>query len=94
MRVLLDACVPKGLGRHLSGHEVRHAPETGRGDLDNGDRLDAMAGRFDVLVTVDKGIPDQQRITGRSRGVSMFRLGTPFGSCASFRNSVKTSFRS
>lgn len=76
MRVLLDACVPKGLVNHLSGHEVRHAPEMGWGDLDNGDLLDAMAGRFDVLVTVDKGIPEQQRISGRPIRVAVLRAKT------------------
>ena len=73
MRILLDACVPKGLRRHLAGHEVRHAPEMGWGDLDNGDLLDAMGGQFDVLVTVDKGIPKQQRIAGRPVGLAVLR---------------------
>ncbi len=76
MRVLLDACVPRGLGKDISGHEVRHAPEMGWGDLDNGDLLDAMADRFDVLVTVDKGIPSQQRISGRPVGVAVLRAKT------------------
>ena len=76
MRLLLDACVPKGLGEHLSDHEVRHAPAMGWGDLDNGDLLDAMAGQFVVLVTVDKGIPQQQRITGRPIGVVVLRAKT------------------
>ena len=55
---------------------VRHAPEMGWGDLDNGDLLDAMADQFDVLVTVDKGIPSQQRITGRPVGVAVLRART------------------
>jgi len=76
MRVLLDACVPKGLGKHLSGHEVRHAPEMGWGDLDNGDLLNAMAGQFEILITVDKGIPQQQRISGRPIGVAVLRAKT------------------
>ena len=42
MRVLLDACVPKGLRRSLYGQEVRTAHEMGWGDLDNGALLDAM----------------------------------------------------
>lgn len=73
MRVLLDACVPKGLRNSLSGHEVRIAPEMGWGDLDNGDLLDAMEGQFDALVTVDKRLPDQQHIEGRSFGVVVLR---------------------
>lgn len=73
MRVLLDACVPKGLGKYLSDHEVRHAPELGWGNLDNGDLLDAMEGRFEILVTVDKGIPKQQRMIDRPVGIAVLR---------------------
>ena len=43
------------------------APEMGWGDLDNGDLLDAMGGRFDALVTVDNRLP-QQRPFLRWRG--------------------------
>ncbi len=73
MRVLLDACVPKGLRRSLAGHEIRTAPEMGWGDLDNGDLLDAMEGHFDALVTVDKRFPQQQQIKGRPLGVVVLR---------------------
>jgi predicted nuclease of predicted toxin-antitoxin system len=73
MRVLLDACVPKGLRKSLPGHEVRTAPEMGWGDLDNGDLLDAMEDRFDALVTVDKRLPNQQHITGRPLGIVVLR---------------------
>lgn len=74
MRVLLDACVPKGLRRSLSGHEVQTAHEMGWGDLDNGDLLDAMQGIFDALVTVDKRLPSQQHIKDRSLGVVVLRV--------------------
>ena len=73
MRVLLDACVPKGLRKSLPGHEVRTAPEMGWGDLDNGELLDAMNGLFDALVTVDKYLPQQRHITDRALGVVVLR---------------------
>lgn len=76
MRVLLDACVPKGLGKYLSQHLVRHAPEMGWGDLNNGDLLDAMVGQFEILITADKGIPQQQRIGGRPIGIAVLRAKT------------------
>jgi len=66
VRILLDACVPRSLRDSLSGHEVRTAPEMGWGDLDNGELLDVVAGHFDAFVTVDKRLPDQQHISGRS----------------------------
>jgi len=73
MRVLLDACVPKGLRRSLPGHEGRTASEMGWGDLDNGDLLDAMKDLFDALVTVDKRLPQQQHIKDRPLGVVVLR---------------------
>jgi predicted nuclease of predicted toxin-antitoxin system len=73
MRVLLDGCVPGGLRRSLPGHEVRTAPEMGWGDLDNGDLLDVMKGLFDVLVTVDKRLAQQQHIADRPLGVVVLR---------------------
>jgi hypothetical protein len=73
MRVLLDACVPKGLRRSLSRYEVRTAPEMGWGDLDNGDLLDAMEGHFDALVTVDRLLPQQQHIRDRPLRVVVLR---------------------
>lgn len=73
MRVLLDACVPRLLGRELSGHEVRTVPEMGWADFDDGPLLDAMAGLFNVLVTVDKSLPKQQRLATRSFATVILR---------------------
>ena len=73
MRILLDACVPRGLRGRFPRHEVSTAHDLGWGSLDNGDLLDAMAGRFDVLVTVDKGLPKHQHIVGRAFGIILLR---------------------
>lgn len=76
MRILLDACVPRRLANELPGHEVRTVPEMGWADLNDGPLLDAMAGRFDVLVTVDKNLPKQQRVQTRPFGVVVLRART------------------
>lgn len=76
MRVLLDGCVPRRLARELPGHEVRTAPEMGWGDLDDGPLLNVMAGRFDVLVTVDKNLPKQQQLEKRPFAVIVLRTRT------------------
>ncbi|HKA56543.1 MAG TPA: DUF5615 family PIN-like protein [Candidatus Binatia bacterium] len=76
MRILLDACVPRRLANELPGHEVRTVPEMGWADLDDGPLLDAMAGSFDVLVTVDKSLPKQQRVHARPFGIVVLRAKT------------------
>ena len=74
MRILLDACVPRRLRDSLAGHRVRTAPEMGWGDLNNGALLDAMADKFDALITVDKRLPQQQHIKDRPFGVVVLRV--------------------
>ena len=70
MRVLLDECVPKRLGRSLVGHTVRTVPQEGRSGKKNGELLALMtAAGFEVLITVDQGIPHQQNL--RSAGVAV-----------------------
>ena len=76
MRVLLDGCVPSRLADELQDHEVNTAPEMGWADLDDGPLLDAMAERFDVLITVDKSLPKQQRIDNRPLAVVVLRAKT------------------
>lgn len=73
MRILLDACVPRGLRGCFPDHDVATAHDLGWGDLDNGALLDAMGGTFDVLVTVDKGLPKQQHVVGRAFGIMLLR---------------------
>jgi hypothetical protein len=64
MRVLLDECLPRKLKQELGGHDVRTAQEEGWAGLKNGALLQAAAGRFDVLLTVDRNIAFQQNLQG------------------------------
>ncbi len=73
MRVLLDNRVPWRFGEHISGHQVENVIALGWANLDDGPLLDAMAGKFDVLVTVDKSIPHQQTIAHRPFAVVLLR---------------------
>jgi hypothetical protein len=45
----------------------------GWADLEDGKLLDIMAGRFDALITMDKGIPFQQQLRHRPFGVILLR---------------------
>lgn len=67
MRVLLDNCVNHRFGNHFGDWEVVHVRKLGWADLTNGKLLKAAeeAG-FDVLLTVDKNVRQQQN-TGRRK---------------------------
>ena len=48
----------------------------GWADLDDGPLLGVMEERFDALVTVDKSLPNQQRISDRPLAVVVLRART------------------
>ena len=64
MRVLLDECLPKDLARELPGHVVKTVPQVGWASISNGKllRLVADSGKFDVFLTMDKNLPQQNKI--------------------------------
>lgn len=64
MRVLLDECVPRALGKELVGHDVRTVGEAGWAGVKNGELLQLAAGLFDVLLTVDRSLEYQQNFAG------------------------------
>lgn len=64
MRVLLDECVPRKLRRELPGHDVKTVAEMGWSGTKNNALLRLAAAEFDVLLTVDQGIPYQQNLPG------------------------------
>jgi len=66
MRVLLDECVPRKLRSELPGHDVKTVAEMRWAGTKNGALLRRAASEFDVLLTVDQGVPDQQNIEGLS----------------------------
>jgi predicted nuclease of predicted toxin-antitoxin system len=66
MRLLIDECIDERLRNFFPGHDcqtVRYAKLAG---LKNGELLSAAeAAGFEVLVTVDRNIPDQQNLDDR-----------------------------
>jgi predicted nuclease of predicted toxin-antitoxin system len=69
MRVLLDECLPERLKDELPGHQVLTAREAGLAGKKNGLLLELAATHYDVLVTIDRSLPAQQNMTGRTIGV-------------------------
>jgi predicted nuclease of predicted toxin-antitoxin system len=70
MRLLIDECVDERLRFLFPGHECQSARFANLAGLKNGRLLEAAeASGFDILITVDQNIPDQQNFGGRSIAV-------------------------
>lgn len=69
MRVLLDECLPRKLRSLLTGHEVWTTPERGWSGKRNGDLLAFAQVEFDALLTVDRNLRFQQRVSKFDIGV-------------------------
>ena len=66
MKVFLDEDVPRKLAPFLTGHEIQTVVGMEWGGIKNGALL-ALIERegFDVFITGDKNMPNQQQLTGR-----------------------------
>ena len=67
MKILLDECLPGDLRKHLLGHDCETVPRAGFSGKGNGELL-VLAERsgWQVLLTMDQGMPYQQNIAGRA----------------------------
>jgi predicted nuclease of predicted toxin-antitoxin system len=63
MRILIDECLPRKLKRGLVGHEAKTVPEAGWASKKNGELLRLMEGQFDVFLTIDNNLPNQQKLS-------------------------------
>jgi predicted nuclease of predicted toxin-antitoxin system len=64
MRILLDECLPRRLGRALAGHDVMTVPAMGWAAIKNGALLRLADASFDVFITVDRNLQYQQSLRG------------------------------
>ena len=63
MKVLLDEMLPIGVREFLPQHDVVTAAYAGLAGISNGEMIRrAIAGGFDVIVSLDLGIPHQQNL--------------------------------
>ena len=76
MRIVLDACVPIPLRHEIPGHDVFTARFLGLSELEDSGLLEAIEGKFDVLVTCDRSIPWQNQFRGRNVAVIILRART------------------
>ncbi len=79
MRVLLDECIPQDFRYEFGGLEnveVQTARFAQLHQCTDADLLDAIAGRFDILVTIDTSLRYQQNIAGRPFAVIVLRAAS------------------
>jgi len=69
VRVLLDEGVPDIIQKHLKHLSIATVQELGWRGIRNGNLLDLMVGRFQLLITTDKNLPFQQNLLKRQISV-------------------------
>jgi predicted nuclease of predicted toxin-antitoxin system len=99
MRVLIDECAPRALQAYLTahGHECVSVQDAGWSGKQNGELLNLVEGRFDVLVTLDTNLRYQQNLSARRVGIvvilapsnRLVDLKPHFAACASAMGSIK-----
>lgn len=63
MKVLLDEMLPIGVRQLLPEHQVMTAAYVGLAGVSNGEMISrAISDGFDVIVSLDRGIPHQQNL--------------------------------
>src|SRR5262245_11413815 len=76
MRLLVDECVDWRLVRDLRAHEARTVKQAGWEELDDGELLRLAAREFDVFITVDKDLPNEQNLPKFGIAVIILRART------------------
>src|SRR5262245_37801981 len=76
MRVLFDNGTPRGIAAALGNHVIEECRSRGWDMLTNGELLEAAdAAGFDVLLTTNRNMRHQQRLTGRMIAVVVLSKG-------------------
>jgi predicted nuclease of predicted toxin-antitoxin system len=78
MNLLLDECVPRRLKRSFAveGHTCSTVQEAGLAGKTNGELLRLAQSKFQVLVTLDKGLPHQQNLAKTKIAVLLIRANS------------------
>jgi predicted nuclease of predicted toxin-antitoxin system len=76
VNILLDECVPARLARDLAPHSVTTVQRRGWAGIKNGDLLALAQHEFDVLITVDRKVSEEQDLTKFAIAVMLLRAAT------------------
>ncbi len=69
MRVLIDECLPRRLVTVLVGVEAKTVPDAGWAGKSNGELLELAETEFEVFVTIDQNLVQQQSLQDRQLSV-------------------------
>lgn len=77
MKILLDECLPVDFRHSFPNHETHTTEWAGLKGKSNGELIEAaeLAG-YDVLLTVDQGLPQQRPSVGRRLSILVIRSRT------------------
>jgi len=64
VRILLDECLPRQLVAELPEHIVDTVQKSGWAGLKNGQLLEKVSGKYEILLTIDRRFGHDQRIPG------------------------------
>ena len=73
MRVLLDENLPRALASELTGHHVSSVQAEGWSGSRNGALLRQAGEHFDAMLSMDRGLPHQQNLSGLGLRVLIIR---------------------
>jgi predicted nuclease of predicted toxin-antitoxin system len=77
MKILLDECLPVNFRNSFSHHETHTALRAGFTGKKNGDLIrSAQLAGYQILLTLDQGIPYQQSPEGREIAIVVLRSRT------------------
>ena len=74
MRVILDECLPRPLGREFHPHDVTTVQRQGWAGVTNGELLRRISlSGIEAFLTVDKNLHNQQRVSTLPFGIVALR---------------------
>ena len=74
MKIRLDECLPRKIAKLLPLHECWTVPQAGFAGKKNGALLDlAETSQFALFLTIDQGIPYQQKLKDRKLAIVVIR---------------------
>ena len=74
MRILVDECVPRQIGRFFTDHEIQTVPKMGWSGIKNGDLIKLAEVQLDIFITSDRNLRYQQNLLDRK--ISIVELST------------------